>query len=164
MRFSAQEEYGLRCLLQMARHEEESMTIPEIARREGLTVAYVGKLMRVLREEGLVHSTRGQQGGYQLTRSASQVSLAEVLTALGGKLYSTDFCDRFAGNEAACVHIGDCSIRSAWSSLYSIFGHLLKQIMLKDLVRSESSMAKWVQTYVEPPSPQSLKVLGTSNS
>ena len=162
MRFSAQEEYGLRCLLQMARHEETGgMTIPEIARCEGLTVAYVGKLMRILREAKLVQSTRGQQGGYQLAMPSSEVNLSQVLTALGGQLYSDDFCDRFAGNESACVHIGDCSIRSAWSSLYDIFGHLLSQIRLKDLVRSESAMSSWVRAHVDPPTPGEFRKLGS---
>ena len=63
MKFSAQEEYGLRCLLQLGRQAEKgSMTIPEISSAEGLSGPYVAKLMRVLRQGGFVQSTRGQVG------------------------------------------------------------------------------------------------------
>src|SRR2546430_15546874 len=70
MRLSAQEEYGLRCLLQVARGHEGSTTTPEIAEREGLSQAHVHKLMRFLRRGGLVKSVRGRKGGYQLARPA----------------------------------------------------------------------------------------------
>ena len=70
MKLSAQEEYGLRCLLYMARSgETKSHSIPEISRAEGLSVPNVAKLMRILRLGGLVASVRGQAGGYTLSRA-----------------------------------------------------------------------------------------------
>src|SRR5437667_16092 len=75
MRLSAQEEYGLRCLLQVAREPEGGLTTPQLAEREGLGAAHVHKLMRLLRRGGLVKSVRGRNGGYQLARPAEQVRL-----------------------------------------------------------------------------------------
>ena len=49
MKLTAQEEYGLRCLLQVAREEGDTVTLREVAAAEGLSVEYAGKLMRVLR-------------------------------------------------------------------------------------------------------------------
>jgi Rrf2 family protein len=64
MRFSTQEEYGLRCLLQLARRgASASMSIAEIAQAEGLSQANTAKLMRMLRLAGFVASVRGQEGG-----------------------------------------------------------------------------------------------------
>ena len=48
MKITAQEEYGLRCLIRLARTEAQTSTIPEIAGAEGLSVAYVGKLLGVV--------------------------------------------------------------------------------------------------------------------
>ena len=150
MRFTAQEEYGLRCLLQMARHEEEGgMAIPEIAKREGITTAYVGKLMRVLREAGMVESTRGQKGGYRLAKPAERISLSEILVSLGGEFYPKDHCNRYPGNEHVCVHNSDCSIRSAWMNLDILLDRILGRVMLKDLLRSERAMADWLQGNAE---------------
>ena len=64
MKLSAQEEYGLRCLLQLARHAPgESLAIPEISQAEGITHHNVAKLLRILRQGGIVASARGQAGG-----------------------------------------------------------------------------------------------------
>lgn len=159
MRFTAQEEYGLRCLLQMARHEERgAMTIPQIARAEGLTVAYVGKLMRILREGRLVESTRGQNGGYTLSRPADQIDLHEILTVLGGEIFPKNHCEKHTGNEPTCVHVSDCAIRSAWAGLDVLLGRILRTIHLKDLVRSEDSMDFWLR-HLPPVAPGHLRVL-----
>src|SRR5687767_8139437 len=100
MQLSAQEEYGLRCLLQVARHEAqaEPLCIPEIAAAEGLSPEYTAKLMRALRQAGLVTSTRGATGGYRLARPAPSVTLWEVLEVLGGPIFSESFCDTHPGN------------------------------------------------------------------
>ncbi len=164
MRFTAQEEYGLRCLLQMARHEDQgAMTIPEIARQEGLSVAYVGKLMRILREAGLVDSTRGQQGGYTLVRPSERISLAEIIAALGGQAYTEDHCSKFTGNEQVCVHQADCSIRSALSNVYRVLEQLLRQVSLKDLMRSETGMSQWIATYLGPQADVAAAVPGRNS-
>src|SRR5215831_19245090 len=98
MKVSAQEEYGLRCMLQLARRQKdgsaEPLTLGEVARDEGLTVAYAAKLVRRLRRAGLVRSVLGRAGGYSLSRPAETISVLEVLGALGGKLYTSDYCRR----------------------------------------------------------------------
>lgn len=146
MRFSAQEEYGLRCLLQIAREPTGALTIPEIAEREALTPAYVAKLMGVLRKAGLVKSTRGQKGGYRLACPPDEINVGAVLAALGGRIYSTDFCGRHAGMGRICVHNLDCSIRSLWMAIDSAVQQALSQTMLSDLFRSEQAMQSWAQT------------------
>ena len=100
MKLTAQEEYGLRCLLRVAgAGGGESVTIPEIGRAEALSIAYVAKLMRILRNHKLVKSARGQAGGYTLARSPDKIPVGEVLAVLGGRLYEPGFCDQFAGLE-----------------------------------------------------------------
>lgn len=149
MRFSAQEEYGLRCLLQMAREPAGAVTIPDIAAREALTPAYVAKLLRVLRQAGLVQSSRGQKGGYRLACPPDQMNLGMVLAALGGRLYSNDFCGRHAGTGRICVHDVDCSIRSLWMAVDTAVQRALGRTMLADLLRSEPAMHTWVQVQVD---------------
>ncbi len=79
MHLLAIEEYGLRCLLQVAFHDpSRPMTAQEIARAEGLGPEYVAKIMRTLRMRGLVVSTRGAAGGYRLARPADQIGVWEA--------------------------------------------------------------------------------------
>ncbi len=73
MNLSSQEEYGLRCLLQVAAHgAPEPLSIAQIAVAEGISPEYTAKLMRLLRKGGLVDSTRGAGGGYRLARQPAE--------------------------------------------------------------------------------------------
>ncbi len=141
MKLSAQEEYGLRCLLQMAsRGNEASLSIPEISKAEGLSIPNVAKLMRLLRLAGFVRSVRGQAGGYTLAKPAGQIYVGQVLEALGGKLFGPRFCERHSGLEPVCVHNSDCSMRSLWIGLQNILERVLFQVTLAELLLQEGQM------------------------
>jgi Rrf2 family protein len=141
MKLSAQEEYGLRCLLRMAtRGDEASLSIPEISRAEGLSVPNVAKLMRLLRLAGYVKSVRGQSGGYSLAKPAAEIVVGAVLESLGGKIFGPRFCVRHSGIELVCVHDKDCSMRSLWRALQHTVEKVLFQISLADLLRKEGMM------------------------
>jgi Rrf2 family protein len=146
MKLSAQEEYGLRCLLFMARQgETKSHSIPEISRAEGLSVPNVAKLMRILRLGGLVASVRGQAGGYTLSRPADQVTVSEVLSLLGGSFFNSHFCDRHSGLERNCAHTEDCSLRLLWGTVQKTLDHLLTRTTLRDLLRNEQEMSAFLK-------------------
>lgn len=141
MKLSAQEEYGLRCLLHMARQPEgASSTIPEISRAERLSIPNVAKLMRLLRLSGFVASSRGQAGGYTLARPAGQITVGDVLSAMGGNLFGEGFCTRHAGLQPECTHNQDCSLRSIWSALQEVVAGVLGNTTLQDLLCSEQEM------------------------
>src|SRR5436190_22287706 len=99
MKITAQEEYGLRCLLQLARvGEGHSLSITEIATAEGMSAPYVAKLLAVLRQEGFIDSARGRSGGYRLASSPAEIRLGNVLEVLGEPLFDeVEHCQRYAG-------------------------------------------------------------------
>jgi Rrf2 family protein len=142
MKFTAQEEYGLRCLLQIGRQGKGgSLTIPEIAALEGISVPYVAKLMRLLRRGGFVKSTRGQTGGYTLSRPTDQILTGEVLSSLGGRFFETEFCERYPGSVQICTHTVDCSIRSLWHAVQEVVDQVLGKTTLRDLLVNEQEMS-----------------------
>lgn len=151
MKFSAQEEYGLRCLLAIGRHPESSVTISEIARNEGLTEPHVAKLMSVLRKEGFVTSTRGQSGGYTLERAPGDISVPQVLEVLGGRLYESGFCERYSGHEASCTHNDDCSLRPLWKSVQVAIDRVLHGVTLAHLLEGDESFEPPIQLMAAPP-------------
>lgn len=143
MKLSSQEEYGLRCLLRVGRGGTAgSVSISELSRSEGISEPNVAKMMRVLREGGFVRSTRGQAGGYALSRPADEINVGEALAALGGRLYEPSFCDSHSGMERLCTHMPDCSIRSVWRMLQNAVDQVLGRITLKDLLVSEREMSE----------------------
>ena len=141
MKLTSQEEYGLRCLLRVGREGEgASLTIPELARHEGISEPNVAKMMRILRRAGFVRSTRGQSGGYTLALPADRIPIGPVLAALGGRLYEPAFCEGHSGLARHCTHMPDCSIRSVWRMVQGAVDSILGKITLKDLLRSEPEM------------------------
>jgi Rrf2 family protein len=160
MKFSAQEEYGLRCILSLARQAEAQADTPpgespdarcltthEIAEREGLSLQYTGKLIRILGRAGLIESVRGRKGGYRLARPASRINVSEALAALGGKIYEAGTCGRYTGDRSFCVHTNDCSIRSLWAGLQIMIDSVLSKTTLRDLIASEGTMGQHVKKH-----------------
>ena len=140
MKISAQEEYGLRCLVQLATLPEgESLTLPQIAEREGISTANAGKLMWLLNRAGFVQSTRGTKGGYFLSRPASDIRLSEIIKVLDEDVLSKH-CESYTGVLDSCVHHGDCGIRPVIVGLHEIVENALSQITLSQLVGDERSV------------------------
>lgn len=140
MKISAQEEYGLRCLLQLAMLKaEESLTLPQIAEREGISQANAGKLMWLLNKAGFVQATRGTKGGYTLSRPAQEIRLNEVIKVLDADVLNKH-CENYTGVLETCVHKGDCGIRPVIVGLHEIVENALSQITLAQLVGSEAKV------------------------
>jgi Rrf2 family protein len=150
MKITAQEEYGLRCLLRLAQADPgQSLTLPEIAAGEGLSVPYVAKLLSGLRRAGFIESARGRSGGYRLARQPAEIGLGSLLLVLGEPLFDEPgYCERHAGSAsdgAGCVHHGACSLRALWLTLEQWIRGALDQITVADLLQSEGRIADLVR-------------------
>jgi len=142
MKISAQEEYGLRCLVQLANLPAgDSLTLPQIAEREGISTANAGKLMWLLNKAGFVLSTRGTKGGYVLARPAGEIRLSEIIRVLDEDVMNKH-CDSYTGVLEACVHHGDCGIRPVIVGLHEIVANALSRITLAQLVGDERAVDK----------------------
>ena len=152
MKITSQEEYGLRCLLQLAQADPASgLTVKGIAGREGLSPAYVEKLLRLLGKAGFIHSVRGVHGGYLLSRNPAEISLGEVVRALGSLPTTQEICDRHPGNRTSCIHIDDCCIRSAWATLTSAIEGFMGKVFISDLVGPENKVRNSLQQRISTP-------------
>lgn len=142
MKISAQEEYGLRCLVQLANLSDgESLTLNQIAEREGISVANAGKLMWLLNKGGFVLATRGTKGGYMLARPAREIYLSEIIKVLDEDVLSKH-CESYTGVLQTCVHKGDCGIRPVIVGLHEIVENALSQITLAQLVGEEAKVVE----------------------
>lgn len=135
MKLSAQEEYGLRLLLQIGKAEPgRSVTIPELSRLEELSEPHVAKLLTILRKAGYIRSARGQSGGYFLAKLPGDIVIGEVLECLGGRLCSDAFCERHSGLAPSCTHHGDCALRAMWEDVQAAIDGVVYAKRLADLL------------------------------
>jgi Rrf2 family iron-sulfur cluster assembly transcriptional regulator len=140
MKVSAREEYGLRCLLQLAQlGEGEFLTLAQVAGREGMSQANAGKVMWLLNKAGLVSSIRGTKGGYKLARAASDIRLSEVIKVLDEETVE-GHCKSYTGVLDTCVHTSDCGIRSVIINVHEVVERALSGITLAQLIGTEQKV------------------------
>jgi Rrf2 family protein len=104
MKLSTRARYGLRAMVELARHED-GITGRNIAENQKLPAAYLEQLMSRLRHAGLVTATRGARGRFMLARKADTISLAEIIEVLEGtiELASCDEITHCAGSPERCA-------------------------------------------------------------
>jgi Rrf2 family protein len=114
MRVTAMQEYGLRCMLQIASHKVvRPLPVREIAKREKLTPVYVEKILVNLRRAGLVKSVRGVHGGYAWPLAPRTFRWRRCFR-LGAGGFGAGSVRRFTGNSGNCLCSKTCSIRPVW--------------------------------------------------
>lgn len=133
MRVSKSEEYGLRLVMSLAVSGEQ-LTIRELAEREDLPDTTVAKIVGRLRRAGLVDAERGRNGGYTLTRSTDEISLAQVVSAFEAEVFSSDFCHTMSPGDGICAKSADCGLRPVWRGLRNVIGDFLDGITVADIV------------------------------
>jgi Rrf2 family cysteine metabolism transcriptional repressor len=132
--FSTKGEYGVRLLAQLARHHGAGpASLAEIAAAEDLPRAYLEQLAFVLRDAGLVASTRGAHGGYELTRDPADIRMGEVLRALEGPL-APMICASDDPAHIECGRTASCTVNVLWLRVRDAIATTLDGMTLADLV------------------------------
>ena len=148
MKITALQEYGMRCLLQLATGGlDHPQTTTSIAQREGLSRDYVEKILFQLGKANLVKSARGINGGYVLTRKPEDLSIGEVIMALSEKPIRVnrvkgDLCKQFPGKKAKCVHLSSCAIRMLWTMIVTQVYGVLNHVPLSFLMGTEEEVQR----------------------
>lgn len=141
MQISTKTEYGIRCLLRLARQPEgTSMSISEISLLEHVPKHYAQQILMKLRRAGLVKSTRGTEGGFALAHPSNAISIAQIVRVLEGVPFQNT-CDHF-NKRSDCGHLGDCSIRPIWQVISQRLWDALDHIHLLQLIQDEKTVGR----------------------
>ncbi|HEX9045053.1 MAG TPA: Rrf2 family transcriptional regulator [Candidatus Limnocylindrales bacterium] len=133
--FSTKGEYGVRLMVQLARrYGAGPASLSEIAQAEDLPRAYLEQLVMSLRDAGLVTSTRGARGGYQLSLPPGQIPMSTVLSALEGPLAPMICATDDPEHLSACGRSAGCTVNVLWVRVRQAIATTLDSIVLADLV------------------------------
>ncbi len=139
MKMSTKGRYGLRALLDLAIHSEEShVPINLIAERQDMSVSYLEHLFSLLKKAGLVRSVKGAQGGYLLARQVDRMRVGDVLRALEGDLSLVDAPQEKDKEEDALSH---CIRMMVWDAVDERIGRLVDNITLEELVEEQRALS-----------------------
>lgn len=130
MRLTTKGRYAVTAMLDLALHYEDGpITLADISRRQGISLSYLEQLFSRLRKKELVISARGPGGGYRLSRDASEIAVADVVTAIDEKVDATR-----CGGLANCQDDEPCLTHELWTDLSERIYDFLSNITLADLV------------------------------
>jgi Rrf2 family protein len=139
MIFSTKSEYGVRVMVELARRGgAEPVALAEIAEHEGLPLAYLEHLVARLRRAGLVESRRGAHGGYLLARPPAQITMAEVVEALEGRIAPIECFSSTPDGTIHCVREFDaervCTTKILWTRVRAAILDTLQETTLAELI------------------------------
>src|SRR5215210_3268266 len=162
MIFTTKAEYGVRLLVELGRHHGDGpVSLKAIAEAEGLPLAYLERIVALLKRAGLVESTRGAHGGYCLARDPASVQMDEVILALEGAVAPMScFLDDSDESRVLCSHVSDdhggCATRLLWMRVQGGVMEKLQQTSLAELVAFAGGPV--VGTPLVPPAVQQTAV------
>jgi Rrf2 family transcriptional regulator, iron-sulfur cluster assembly transcription factor len=133
MRLSTKGRYAVTAMLDLAIHHANGpVTLADISENQGISLSYLEQLFARLKKHGLVEGLRGPGGGYRLSRKPEDISVAEVITAIGEGIDAT----QCAGNEN-CQDGERCLTHELWTKLGNEIYDFLNGITLASFIQRD---------------------------
>ena len=133
MQFSKRSEYGVRVMTELAvQYGRGPLPLSEIARGEGMPLAYLEQIVAPLRRGGLVISHQGVRGGYELGRPPAEIAMSEVLGILEGQM-APMLCAPLDGATALCDRESICGSKLLWTRVRDAISVALRETTLAEL-------------------------------
>jgi len=131
LKISKLTDYAIIVLEYMARDVAQTHTATDLALATGVAAPTVSKILKILGKSGILKSTRGAHGGYQLAQSPESTSVAAVIFALEGPIALTE-CE---GERGGCEQSASCNARGSWDVINRAVRAALESISLADMAR-----------------------------
>ena len=129
--------YALRVMIDLAEHQAERyVPLKEVAARQDISEKYLENILKVLVQNGFLEGLRGKGGGYRLTRSPDQYTVAEILLLTEGSLAPVSCLTPGA---PACERMANCRTYTMWKGLNDLIADYFGKITLADLAAPEQA-------------------------
>ena len=156
MRLTTKGRFAVTAMIDVAMHGQRGpVTLSAVSDRQKISLSYLEQLFGKLRRHNLVESVRGPGGGYNLAKSAEQISVADVILAVDEPIDATQ-----CGGLENCLDDHRCMTHELWSGLNAHIFTYLRSVTLAELVRQQESRAKGETVVMRdhrPPSPRSTE-------
>lgn len=133
--------YALKALLvladEAATSSPEALTIEVIAKRSDTPKRFLEHILLELRNAGIIASTRGRSGGYQMIKAPAEVSISELLRLIDGPIAPLPCLSRRAYHRCEdCTDEQTCRIRKVFADIFWSYLLLIESLTLADMLRS----------------------------
>ena len=138
MRLSTKGRYAVMAMADLARRQDEpcrAVALADIATRQEISLSYLEQLFARLRRKGLVQSARGPGGGYRLSRTAAETTIADIVHAVDEPIRATRCTERGVPSGHGCMLKGErCLTHDLWETLGDRIEDYLTSVSLADVV------------------------------
>jgi Rrf2 family protein len=126
---SAKVDYAVRALCTLADGGQRPITAESLARSQHLPAKFLESILNDMRRAGILHSQRGADGGYRLSRPASEITVADVIRPLDGPLAEV----RGLRPEATSYEGPAEQLQSVWVAVRASLRSVLEQVTIADI-------------------------------
>ena len=138
MRISTRGRYGLRALLKLTLSDRgKPISIRELSSIEGISPEFLEQIFFRLRKSGIIKSTRGPGGGFQMDRDPAEVTVKNIFDAVGEEIALTP-CTVDDGPHAPCSHENECLAHDMWVETANHINGYFESITLQDILEKKS--------------------------
>lgn len=131
MKLSTKGKYGLKAMFELANSSVNGpVSLKYIAKQQNISDQYLEQIFSSLKKAGLVKSVRGAQGGYMLSKSARDITVADILKVLEGNMAFTECLL----DSEACENFDSCSTRYVWEQIKKAIENVTMSISLQDMI------------------------------
>ncbi|MBL4935121.1 Rrf2 family transcriptional regulator [Clostridium sp. YIM B02515] len=136
MKLSTKGRYGVKAMVDLAIHYGgDPISIKSISERQNISEYYLEQLFSPLRRAELIRSVRGAQGGYVLSRSPKDITIAEIMEVLEGPIEISNCLD-----EKSCNNVDCCATRLLWAKIKNSIDSVTKSTTLQDILDDYKNM------------------------
>lgn len=137
MKLSAREQYGLRAMIELARrYGAGPVSLNDVAQAQGISFSYLEQIVPLLKDAGLIESTRGAYGGYVLSRGPQAITIGDIIRALEEGHIIPLKCIPGAEVRDPCARQEICTARDVWRRMHDGIVEVLDSTTLADLIES----------------------------
>lgn len=135
MMISTKGRYALRIMLDLSQHMDDGyISLARISEREGISVKYLEAIVAMLNKAGLVESLRGKEGGYRLTKTPEEYTVASIIKLTEHSIAPVSCLE---SETNSCERAYHCLTLPMWIKLEGIIDEYLESVTLKDLLEHQ---------------------------
>lgn len=140
MKLSTKGKYGLKAMFELALSSNgEPVSLKYIAKKQGISDQYLEQIFSILKKAGLVKSVRGAQGGYYISKEASEITVADILKVLEGDMAFTECLL----DKDLCENFDSCATKYVWAKVKESIEEVTNSISLQDMIDDYKSNFKY---------------------
>lgn len=137
MMISTRGRYALRVMIDLAEHQDEGyIPMKDVAKRQGVSLGYMEKILPVLVKNGIVEGLQGKTGGYRLIRKPEEYTLGEILRLTEGSLAPVACLECSA---TPCEKAADCRTLPVWTELDRRINEYFDSVTVANLLKFNSN-------------------------